>query len=155
MNGCIYVLPGCPQIEIPCICHDAPQVWHPASFDVPGCRQRFRLMSIPVMYMLTPKFCAQNSLAPLWPYKPIILDFIMELPESNGYSTILTVVDQQTKMMHFIPWVQLPRATVTALLLFAHIFYLHGLPNCITSDKVPVHLPICSSPILAWDLPAI
>jgi Integrase zinc binding domain/RNase H-like domain found in reverse transcriptase len=48
-----------------------------------------------------------SSLQPLpipdKPWSSIAMDFIVELPESNGYQTILTVVDRLTKMAHFIP----------------------------------------------------
>jgi hypothetical protein len=37
------------------------------------------------------------------PWKSISMDFIVSLPESNGYTAILVIVDCLTKMSHFIP----------------------------------------------------
>ena len=37
-----------------------------------------------------------------WPWKSIAMDFIMDLPKSDGYETILVVIDRLTKMSHFI-----------------------------------------------------
>jgi hypothetical protein len=37
------------------------------------------------------------------PWKSISLDFITDLPPSEGFGAILTVVDRFTKMTHFIP----------------------------------------------------
>jgi len=33
----------------------------------------------------------------------ILVDFITKLPLAQGYNSILVVVDQLTKMVHFIP----------------------------------------------------
>src|SRR3984893_1912552 len=40
---------------------------------------------------------------PNTPWKSISMDFIVSLPESNGYTAILVIVDHFTKMSHFIP----------------------------------------------------
>ena len=37
----------------------------------------------------------------LW--KSIAMDFITAFPNSDGYDTILVVIDRLTKMSHFIP----------------------------------------------------
>jgi len=37
------------------------------------------------------------------PCKSIAMDFIMDLPKSEGYDTILVVIDRLTKMSHVIP----------------------------------------------------
>ena len=36
-------------------------------------------------------------------WEDIATDFITHLPSSHGYSTILVVVDRQSKFAHFIP----------------------------------------------------
>ena len=43
-----------------------------------------------------------NSI-PKKPWMYISVDFITKLPLAQGYNTILVVVDQLTKMVHFIP----------------------------------------------------
>ena len=37
------------------------------------------------------------------PWAHILVDFITKLPLVQGYDSILVVVDQLTKMVHFIP----------------------------------------------------
>jgi hypothetical protein len=44
------------------------------------------------------------------PWDVISIDFIVELPESHGYDTIMNVVDSVTKHTHFIPM----HTTITA-----------------------------------------
>jgi len=43
-----------------------------------------------------------NSI-PEKPWAHILVDFIIKLPLAQGYDSILVVVDQLTKMVHFIP----------------------------------------------------
>lgn len=62
------------------------------------------------------------------------MDFIIELPESEGCHTILTVVDQMMKMAHFIPCAYLLTTEDTTHLLIAYVFHLHSLPDHIISD---------------------
>src|SRR3984893_9942788 len=38
------------------------------------------------------------------PFEVITMDFMMDLPESNGYNATLTIVDTLTKYAHFIPY---------------------------------------------------
>jgi len=44
----------------------------------------------------------QSNETPDRPCKSIAMDFITELPESDGYDAILVVIDWLTKMSHFI-----------------------------------------------------
>jgi len=43
------------------------------------------------------------NLIPEKPWAHILVDFITKLPLVQGYDSILVVVDQLTKMVHFIP----------------------------------------------------
>lgn len=63
--------------------------------------------------------------------------FFTGLPESEGITTILTVVDRFSKMANFIPLAKLPSAKETAEVILSHIFKLHGLPVNIVSDRGP------------------
>jgi hypothetical protein len=64
----------------------------------------------------------------------ISMDFIMPLPKSEGFTGILVVVDQLTKMAHFIPVQKEITAMETTNTLMQHVFKLHGLPDKIISD---------------------
>jgi len=67
------------------------------------------------------------------------MDSIVKLPLSNGFDSILVIVDRFTKMAHFIPYQELGfDAPNLATLYQQHIFRLHGLPKDIVSDRGPV-----------------
>ena len=51
----------------------------------------------------TPYGMLQYNEVPDQPWKSMAMDFITELPISEGYDTILVVIDRLTKMCHFIP----------------------------------------------------
>ncbi|KAL0187596.1 hypothetical protein M9458_014695, partial [Cirrhinus mrigala] len=71
----------------------------------------------------------------LWSH--IAVDFITDLPPSNGYTTILSVVDRFSKGCCFIPLAKLPTAMETAELLCNWVFRFYGLPEDIVSDRGP------------------
>lgn len=72
---------------------------------------------------------------PETPWSSISMDFIVQLPPSNGYTAILVVVDRMTKMSHFIPTTDDIDAAGTVNLLMCRVFSLHGLPDDIVSDR--------------------
>ena len=80
--------------------------------------------------------CARGK-APTCPWSHIALDFVTGLPESQGYTTILTIVDRFPKAVHFVPLTKLPSAMETAELLVEHVLRLHGILAEITSDRGP------------------
>jgi hypothetical protein len=63
------------------------------------------------------------------------MDYIVELPPSNGYDAIYVCVDRFTKMAHFCPTSSNVTAEQTAQLYLQHIFKHHGLPENIISDR--------------------
>src|SRR6202020_2619464 len=83
----------------------------------------------------------QGTLKPLpvpqGPWQSIFMDFIVELPKSNGYDTVLVVVDRLTKMAHFIPTTTKIDAKGTAQLLLDNVWKLHGTPLNVISDRGP------------------
>src|SRR6266436_2780344 len=62
------------------------------------------------------------------------MDFIEQLPASEGFSTILVVVDQLTKQAIFIPSHDTVNALQVARLFLTHVFSKHGVPAHVTSD---------------------
>lgn len=67
----------------------------------------------------------------------ISYDFVVKLPLSNGYDSILTVVDRFTKMAHFIPCNEAISAEQTADLFYREVWKLHGMPLRTISDRGP------------------
>jgi len=63
------------------------------------------------------------------------MDFITDLPKSDSYDTILVVIDQLTKMSHFIPGSKDLDAWQFANLVMKDIVRLHGLPHDIITDR--------------------
>jgi len=67
----------------------------------------------------------------------ISADFIMKLPLVQGYDSILVVVDQFTKMVHFVPTTEKTTAEGLVRLLRDNVWRLHRLPESIISDRGP------------------
>jgi len=72
---------------------------------------------------------------PSRPWSSIAMDFITDLPKSNGFSCIFVVVDRFSKMCHFAPFPNVPSAVDTASTFMNLIFRIHGLPDEILSDR--------------------
>jgi hypothetical protein len=71
------------------------------------------------------------------PWSGISLDFIVKLPISSSFDSILVVTDRLTKMVHFFPCNETITAADTALLIFNSVFRYHGIPDSIVSDRGP------------------
>ena len=72
---------------------------------------------------------------PPYPWSSISMDLIEFLPTSDGYNSILVVVDRLTKMAIFIPTTTNLDAEELAQLYITHVFSKHGLPQSIVSDR--------------------
>ena len=71
------------------------------------------------------------------PFEEIAMDFVRELPESDGLNAILVVTDRFTKVQHYIPAKTTWTAEDVADSYINHIWKLYGLPRHITSDRGP------------------
>jgi hypothetical protein len=72
------------------------------------------------------------------PFQTIALDFIVKLPISNGFDSILTITDHDcTKMALFIPCNESINAEGVADLYLRHAFPRFGLPRKVISDRDP------------------
>uniref|UniRef100_A0AAQ4PQG4 Gypsy retrotransposon integrase-like protein 1 n=1 Tax=Gasterosteus aculeatus aculeatus TaxID=481459 RepID=A0AAQ4PQG4_GASAC len=69
------------------------------------------------------------------PWSHMAVDFITDLPRSQGFTTILVAVDRFSKACRLIPLKGLPTALETAEALFHHVFRTFGLPEEIVSDR--------------------
>ena len=74
---------------------------------------------------------------PELPWNSILMDFIEKLPDSNGYNSILVVVDRFTKQGIFIPCTVNITSPELAVLFVQHVFSKHGVPSHVTSDRSP------------------
>jgi hypothetical protein len=71
-----------------------------------------------------------------WKWEAISMDFIVELPTTqSGYDSIWVIVDQFSKVAHFIPAKTTYKGAKIAELYIARIVYLHGVPKKIVSDR--------------------
>src|SRR5258708_21702551 len=71
---------------------------------------------------------------PIHPWESVSMDFIEQLPASDGFTAILVVVDRLTKQSLFIPTFDTIDAPQVARLFLTHIFSKHGIPGHATSN---------------------
>jgi len=77
----------------------------------------------------------QPILIPSQPFEVVSMDFIPELPESDGYDNILVIVDKLTKYAIFIPTTTTITEKGTAELFFRHVIAQYGIPRQVISDR--------------------
>ena len=63
------------------------------------------------------------------------MDFIIGLPNSEGKSVIMVIVDRLTKYTHFCALSHPFKASTISIAFMETIQKLHGRPNIIVSDK--------------------
>ncbi|SPO42299.1 uncharacterized protein PSFLO_07782 [Pseudozyma flocculosa] len=69
------------------------------------------------------------------PWGSISADFIEGLPLSDGYDSILVVVDRLTKTAVMVPTTKDVTSAQTAALFEKHVFSRFGLPDDVTTDR--------------------
>ena len=69
------------------------------------------------------------------PWDSISMDFIEQLPKSDGFTSILVVVDCLTKQAIFIPTHDTINSPQLAQLFILHVFSKHGVPGHVTCDR--------------------
>src|SRR5258707_5568339 len=72
---------------------------------------------------------------PSQPWESISMDFIEQLPTSEGFTAILVIVDRLTKQLLFIPTHDTVDAPQLAQLFLTHIFLKHGTLGHVTSNR--------------------
>jgi len=73
--------------------------------------------------------------APCRPWKSISMDFITDLPLSEGSDAVLIVIDRLTKNGSFHPGMKEMNARQFQETFMREIFRLHGLPGDIITDQ--------------------
>ena len=72
------------------------------------------------------------------PFQTIMMDFIVKLPPSEGYDSILTITDHDCmKMILAIPCQEMISAEGVANLYLQQVFPRFGLPSKVISDRDP------------------
>jgi hypothetical protein len=76
-------------------------------------------------------------LVPAKPWKDISMDFVVALPECEGFDAVWVMVDKLSKMRHCVPCHPKIHAVGLAKLFHRAVVCLHGLPKTIVSDRRP------------------
>jgi len=71
---------------------------------------------------------------PYAPWQSIAMDFITDLPMSEGCDQLWVVIDRFTKMAHFIPLKE-KTASDLAKIFAREVWRFHGIPTDIVSDR--------------------
>ena len=80
-------------------------------------------------------FGTLNSLeAPHMPWVDVTADFTTDVPISNGYNSILVVIDRFSKEVEFIPMTKMVTALESTKLYLFNMWKNHRLPRSIVSD---------------------
>lgn len=74
---------------------------------------------------------------PRRPCSHLGVDFVTDLPASDGYTCIFIAIDRFSKACRPVHLKGLPTAMETAEVLFNHIFRNFGIPEEIVSDRGP------------------
>ncbi len=89
----------------------------------------------------SPRHLPSGKLLPLpvpnRPWSHLGVDFITDLPPSDGNTSILVIVDRFSKSCRLLPLKGLPTAMETAELLFNQVFRYYGIPEDVVSDRGP------------------
>jgi hypothetical protein len=102
---------------------------------VKGCAecQRHKVNNRPTRAPLQPIYPKPEAM----PFETVTLDFIVKLPISQGFDSILTVTDQGcTKAAIFIPCNEDITAEEMVALYIKHVFTHFRLPTKVISDRV-------------------
>jgi len=77
---------------------------------------------------------------PTQPWQNTSMDFITQLPRSEGHTAICVVVDRFSKFAHFMPLKPGFTAKIVAQEFISAVVKLHGFPIFIVSDRDPLFL---------------
>lgn len=103
---------------------------------IQGCAtcQQMKINRHPLSPPLNPIIADKDT----YPFATVNIDFITDLPESDGYDSICVVVDHDcTKAIVLTPCVKTITALDTAQLYIDNVYRRFGLPRKIISDRGP------------------
>ena len=67
-------------------------------------------------------------------WRDILINFIVNLPNSNRFTNIIVVINRLIKMRYIIP-IDLINIILVAKYFIKYVFKLYGLPNLIVSNR--------------------
>lgn len=78
---------------------------------------------------------------PTWkpqrPWSHVAIDFLTDLPELEGKTTIMVTMDRFSRAVKLIPLPSLPTSLETAELMFQCLLFYYGIPEDILIDRGP------------------
>ncbi len=80
------------------------------------------------------------------PWSHLGVDFITDLPVSDGNTCIFVIIDRFSKFCHLIPLAGLPTAMQTAELIFNQVVHYYGIPE--DGQRPTIHFPSLESLLL-------
>ena len=90
------------------------------------------------MYPNTPPLQPISPDPQAWPFSTIAINFIVKLPESRGYDSVLTITDHNcTKAVVLLPCREDMGSLDIAKLYLKRVFLFAGLPEKVISDQDP------------------
>ncbi len=92
---------------------------------------------------------------PRRPWSHVGVNFMTDLPNSEGFSCILVAVDRFSKACKLIPLQGLSTALETVEALFHHIFRTFGIPEYVVSDHGPQFISIKIQEIGRYAVPTV
>ena len=89
-------------------------------------------------YSSAPPFAPIKANLYVYPFSTVTMDFITDLPESNGYNALYIVVNHDlTKAIVLISYTKTIDVIGTTKLYYDNIYWRFGLPNRIILDRGP------------------
>lgn len=92
-------------------------------------------------YIASCSTCAQANtfqlVNPQRPWSHLSIDFLTNLPESEGKTVIMVTMDRFSRFLRLMLLPALPTALETAKLIFNQVFRYYGIPKDIVSDRCP------------------
>jgi hypothetical protein len=110
-------------------------IWKGMKMDVQSYIQQCIICQKAKCERLHPARLLQPLPVPQGAWQDLTMDFIETLPKSEGYDTIMVVVDRFSKYAHFMPLKHPFSAPSVAQIFLDQVVKLHGLPKSIVSDR--------------------